>query len=111
MTPNDLEQGDGIPASNGDGWDQFNQANEQAMEAAKARAELAQKELDRAFARMAATADGAIVMQALENMIDAMEDFNPALGFYNGAAYGFWRTGNRNLFKLIKRAIARGGKA
>lgn len=111
MTPNDLEQGDGIPASNGEGWDQFNEANERAMKAAQERADLAQKELDRAFARMAATADGAIVMQAIEAMIENMDDFNPALGFYNGAAYGFWRTGNRNLLKLIKRAIARGGKA
>lgn len=105
------EQGHDIPATNGEGWDYFAAASDKAMQEAKARAEMEQKELDRAFARMAATPDGAIVMAALEAWVDGMDDFNPALGFHNGAAFGFWRTGNRNLFKLMKRAIARGGKA
>lgn len=107
----DTEQGDGIPTSNGEGWDYFAAAADKAVKEARERAEMEQREIDRAFARIAATPDGQIMLQTMQAWVDGMEDFNPALGFHNGAAFGFWRTGNRNFFKLIKTTIARGGKA
>lgn len=107
----DIPEGDGIPASNGEGWDWFTQTQDKALEEARARLEMEQKEIDAAFARMASTPDGQIVIKTMQSWVDATEDFDPNLGFYNGAAFGFWRTGQKHLVKFIRNAITRGGKA
>lgn len=107
----DQMEGEDIPASNGQGWDWFNQTQEKAMKEARARLEMEQQEIDRAFARVANTPDGQLVLKTLASWVDATEDFDPTLGFYNGAAFGFWRTGQKHLVKFIKNAIVRGGKA
>jgi hypothetical protein len=106
----DEDMGDAIPSSNGEGWDYFAKANEKAMQEARKIAEMKQKEIDRAFARMASTPDGAIVLRAMQGWVDGMDDFNPSLGFHNGAAFGFWCTGNRNFLRLTQQAITRGGQ-
>lgn len=105
------DDGEGIPSTNGEGWDFFTQTQDKALEEARKKLEMDQHEIDRAFARMASTPDGALVMKALQGWIEGVEDFDPTMGFYNGAAFGFWRTGQRHYLKFIKNAITRGGKA
>lgn len=103
------DSGEGIPKSNGEGWDFFANTQEKALNEARARLEMDQQEIDRAFARMAATPDGALCMKVMQGWLEGIEDFDPAYGFYNGAAFGFWRTGQRHFLKFIKNAIIRGG--
>lgn len=105
------DDGESIPSTNGEGWDFFAKAADKGMEEARKRLELDQQEIDRAFARMASTPDGQLVMKALQGWIEGTEDFDPTMGFYNGAAFGFWRTGQRHFLRFIKNAITRGAKA
>lgn len=107
----DNPNGDGIPSSNGEGWDWFNNSETDAMKNARAKLEMDQEAIDIAFARMSKSPEGQIVMKTMASWLEAVEDFDPALGFYNGAAFGFWRTGQRHLVKFIKNAISRGEKA
>lgn len=100
-----------IPASNGEGWDFFTKKQDEAIEAAAKRIQIEREEIDRAYARMFNTPDGQIVLKHMELTLDHLEDFNPQLGFYNGAAFGFRRTGWRDALKHIKNAIVRGAKA
>jgi hypothetical protein len=100
-----------IPASNGEGWDFFTERIGKAMTEAAEQREMEAREIDRAFLRLFSTADGQIVLKHLELVTEQLEDFNPNLGFHNGAAYGFRRTGWRDHLKFIKNAIVRGDKS
>lgn len=100
-----------IPASNGEGWDYFTQKASDAIKAAAEQQEIEAREIDRAFLRLFSTADGQIVLKHLELVTERLEDFNPNLGFYNGAAYGFRRTGWRDHLMFIKNAIVRGARS
>lgn len=92
----------------GEGWDWFEQARQIAQEATQERADIEQKELALSFARVFNSPDGKIVFDHLQDWIEKVKTFDPDLGFYNGAAYGFWRGGQNSMIQYLKTMTAKG---
>jgi hypothetical protein len=95
-----------IPA--GDGWDWFVEAAKRAQDATAERTEMDNRELELAFARVFNSPDGQLVLAHFQDWNDKVKDFDPDLGFHNGAAYGFWRSGQRSIVQYIKTMRERG---
>lgn len=109
MADNDLPEGEGIPASNGEGWDWFAQQADKTMKEAAARLEMERNEIAIAFLRMSKDPDGAIVLKTLRAWADVL-GFDPALGYDKGAAMGFFVEGQRNVIRFIDQTIRQGEK-
>jgi hypothetical protein len=104
------EEGSEIPV-NMEGWGWFNTVTQAAQRKMEARSGLSPQETIYHFEKCFRTPSGKIVMDHLSEVINATDDFDTALGFYNGAAHGFEKTGVRRLFKYIKSlATQRGDK-
>lgn len=81
-----------LPA--GDGWDWFEQARQQVEDYREQKGETAE-ELKLAFEACFSTPSGQVVLSYMRDWILRAEGFEPSLGFYNGAAQGFYREGMR----------------
>jgi len=87
--------------TNVQGWDWFKAQSASAEHHAK-QAGLDAEDLKAAFEKTFSTPSGKIVLAHLERMMDTFKDFDPELGFYNGAAFGFWRSGQRSIVTFLK---------
>lgn len=86
-----------------EGWDWFGgQKVSKAEQRTQQRSDLTPQELDFYFRRMTESKSGQIVMAHLQDLLDSVDEFDPDLGFYDGAAYGFKRSGMRALVNYIK---------
>ena len=92
-----------------DGWNWFEQAEQKANDETKKATGLSQQEIDYHFEKCFKTASGKIVLDHLQVFQDKVKDFDPELGFYNGAAFGFWRSGQKSIIQFLK-TKARGAK-
>jgi 3-hydroxy-3-methylglutaryl CoA synthase len=95
--------------TNMDGWDWFKKAVDHANNAAQKQTGLSQQDIDYAFEKCFKTPSGKIVLEYLQTFQDKVQDFDPSLGFYNGASYGFWRSGQKSIIQFLK-TKARGAK-
>ena len=95
-----------IPA--GEGWDWFESAAKVAQDATEEKINIEQQELALTFARVFNSPDGQIVLSHLQDWIEKVKSFDPDLGFYNGAAYGFWRAGQNSMIQYLKTMTAKG---
>lgn len=93
-----------IPAS---GWDWFEGAKEQAVEATVGSTGMKAKDLQASIARALLTPEGRILMQHLRDWCFMVKDFDPELGFYNGAAFGFWRSGQKSIVQYLEAIITK----
>ena len=91
------------------GWNWFKQAEDKANSEAQAQTGLSQQDIDYHFEKCFKTKSGQIVLDYLQTFQDKVKDFDPELGFYNGAAFGFWRSGQKSIITFLK-TKARGAK-
>ena len=91
-----------IPDAPAQGWDWFNSAKEQAETATVGRTGLTAEELQATIARCLTSPDGQVMLAHLQDWIDMVKDFDPELGFYNGAAFGFWRSGQKSMVQYLR---------
>lgn len=87
--------------TNIEGWDWFKAQEATAQHAAKQEG-IDPEDLTLAFQKTFSTPSGKVVLAHLERMMENFKDFDPELGFYNGAAFGFWRSGQRSMVTFIK---------
>lgn len=95
-------QEDQIPDLKGQGWDWFEAAKGEAQTATVGRTGLTAEELQATIARCLVSPDGQILLAHLQDWIDMVKDFDPELGFYNGAAFGFWRSGQKSIVQYLR---------
>ena len=60
------------------------------------------------YARVFGTPDGRVVLEDITRFLDAAACFDPSMGFYNGAALGYYREGIRELARQIRRMVKDG---
>ncbi len=80
-----------------EGWGWFDQANEPLKAKREEQTGLTQEDYEKVFARLFNRKDGQIVMGYLAHFIMSMPGFDPNVGFENGAASGFYRSGMQDL--------------
>ncbi len=102
------EENENIPV-NMDGWNWFKDQSDAAIKATAEETGLSAQELDYHFEKCFKTKSGQIVLDHLQRMQDNYRDFDPELGFYNGASFGFWRSGQKSIVRYLK-LKARGAK-
>lgn len=88
-----------IPAPS-EGWDWFEQ-NERQVAKARDEARVAADEVKAMYEATFSTDAGKAVLEDLKRWILAAEGFAPELGFWNGAAQGFYREGQRRMVGYI----------
>jgi hypothetical protein len=83
-----------------EGWDWFAQ-NERQVAKAREEARVAADEIKLMYESAFGTDAGRAVLEDLKRWILAAEGFAPELGFWNGAAQGFYREGQRRMVGYI----------
>lgn len=83
-----------------EGWDWFAQ-NEKQVAKAREEARVAADEIKVLYEAAFSTDAGRAVLEDLKRWILAAEGFSPELGFWNGAAQGFYREGQRRMVGYI----------
>jgi len=83
----------------GEGWAWFDEAKA-AVEKERQRKGEAREATKLAFEACFSSPAGQVVLDYMKDWIEMADGFDPALGFYNGAAQGFYREGMRRLFKF-----------
>lgn len=101
MSSGNDQAGDGIP-TNMQGWNWFEAQVDNANKIAEAEGGLSEQDLDYHFEKCFNTQSGKIVLAHLQALHDRYKDFDPELGFYNGAAFGFWRSGQKSIIQYLK---------
>lgn len=91
------------------GWNWFKAQEQAGTKATQDETGLTAQELDYHFEKIFKSKSGQIVLDHLQRMQDNFRDFDPELGFYNGAAFGFWRSGQKSIVQYLK-LKARGAK-
>lgn len=94
-----------MPAPSKEGWNWFEQTEQAASKATLGTTGLEARDLQMAIARALTTPDGKILMQHLRDWCIMVKDFDPSLGFYNGAAFGFYRAGQNDLYKYLQNIV------
>lgn len=84
----------------GMGWDWHENQKEQMEKLRREKAESVE-ETKLAFEACFNSPSGAVVLDYLKDWALKTEGFDPALGFYNGAANGFYREGQNRLIAFI----------
>lgn len=97
-----------IPTDMG-GWNWFEKAEGVANAETQKDVGLTEQEIAYHFEKCFKTPSGKIVLDYLQRFQDKVQDFDPSLGFYNGASYGFWRSGQKSIIQFLK-TKARGAK-
>jgi TnpA family transposase len=92
-----------------DGWEWFDQVNTD-LEPQRAQAQQRVDDLQLAYQQAFSTSAGEVVMADLRRFLTRVKAFDPALGFYNGAAQGFYREGQNSFVAYIEQMIERGKK-
>lgn len=82
------------------GWDWHEKTQAQMEEIRQAKAESAE-ETKMAFEACFSTPAGQVVLDYLRDWALQADGFDPALGFYNGAANGFYREGQNRLIAFL----------
>ena len=100
MSGND-QAGDNIPTDM-QGWSWFDAQEKSANDIALNEQGLSEQDLDYHFEKCFNTPSGKIVLAHLQAFNDRYKDFDPELGFYNGAAFGFWRSGQKSIVQYLK---------
>lgn len=96
-----------IPVSM-DGWNWFKALEENTTKETLKETGLTAQDIDYHFEKVFSTKSGKIILDHLQRMQDKYRDFDPELGFHNGAAFGFWRSGQKSIIQYLK-TKARGG--
>lgn len=91
---------------NREGWDFFDNM-EAALQAERDREAADRDVLVAAYDKTFAGSHGQTVLRDLRRIIDGVPGFSPNLGFYNGAAYGYYRSGMNDLIRHIMRMTER----
>lgn len=93
------------------GWAWFDQV-EADVEADRRDDGLDRSDIQLSYAAFIDSPAGQLVMQDLLRFVWASDGFRPELGFHNGAAYGFYREGMRQLVGYVQKMANDGrGKA
>lgn len=71
---------------------------------------LSREDIATHYAKTFGTRSGRIVFEDLLRFAFGHSGFDPSLGFYNGAAYGFYRSGMGDLVNHINRMKAGGSR-
>lgn len=91
------------------GWDWFEQ-NERQVEKAREEARVTSDEVKLMYEAAFSTDPGRAVLEDLKRWILMTEGFSPELGFWNGAAQGFYREGQRRMVGyILKQAEKKNG--
>ena len=104
MTDNNNDE---IPV-NMTGWNWFDTVEQAARKKTQQKTNLSAQDIIFHFEKCFATRSGKIVIDHLLDLINSTDDFDAAMGFHNGAAHGFEKTGMRRLFKYITKLATRG---
>lgn len=85
-----------------EGWDWFEQ---QARNEFKGENDLDQQELISHFQKCFGTKSGKVVLAYLEKLTIDTVDFDPTMGFHDGAAFGYYRSGQKFVFREIRKIL------
>lgn len=94
-----------------DGWGWFEKQNAEAKSVFQDRLGMDNEEITAHFQKCFSTASGKIVLEYLDVYANDIRDFDPSLGFYNGAAFGFYRSGQKSFMSMIRAFLRRDLKA
>lgn len=84
------------------GWDWF---DEQARKEFQHESDMDQEEIIVHFQKCFSTKSGKIVLAYLEKLTIDTVDFDPTMGFYDGAAFGYYRSGQKFVFREIRKLM------
>ena len=101
LMANDLESAP-LPEAEAQGWDWF---EEQARKEYQDQSGMDEQEIIAHFQKCFGTTSGKIVLAYLEKLTIETVDFDPTHGFYNGAAFGYYRSGQKFVFREIRKLI------
>lgn len=91
-----------------EGWDWFKSAEKQVDEQREKDGH-EREEVERSYAVLFSSPLGREVLEDLARF-NTVPTFDPVHGFYDGAAYGFYRTGMQAFDAYIRRMVERGLK-
>lgn len=93
-----------IPA---EGWDWFEQQETEAKTIIDKRMGMSPDDVAIHFQKCFSSPSGKVVLEYFDIFANDVRDFDPTLGFYNGAAFGFWRSGQKSFMAMIKTMMHR----
>lgn len=93
----------------GEGWDWFNAALRQVDED-RERSGVDIEVLPDVYHQCFSTKAGQVVLKDLQRFIMRVAGFDPNMGFYNGAAFGFYREGQNSMVSYISKMTEGGYK-
>lgn len=91
-----------IPEVAAEGWEWF---EEHARREFQNQTGLDNQEIISHFQKCFGTKSGKIVLRYLEKLTIDTVDFDPTLGFYDGAAFGYYRSGQKFVFREIRKLM------
>lgn len=98
---------DPIPDMLAEGWDWFEKQDNEAKTIIEKRMGMSPDDVAAHFQKCFNSTSGKVVLEYLEIFANDVRDFDPTLGFYNGAAFGFWRSGQKSFMAVIKSMMHR----
>lgn len=96
-----------VPSGGATGWDWFSRVEQGVADAREDAGEGGRDDIALVYHRLFSTPDGQVILRDLRRFRE-MVSFDPAMGFYNGAAFGFYRTGLATMVNFIEAKIRRG---
>lgn len=84
------------------GWDWF---EDQARKEFENQSGMDDQEIIAHFQKCFGTTSGKIVLAYLEKLTIDTVDFDPTLGFHDGAAFGYYRSGQKFVFREIRKLM------
>ena len=99
----DNKSSEPLPEIENKGWDWFEEKVEkQTQTIVDKRMGMSPDDINAHFRKCFSTKSGQIVLQYFEVIQNDVMCFDPSLGFYNGSAFSFWRSGQNSLIHMIK---------
>lgn len=89
------------------GWDWLDRVNEQHQQKRDETSGFTPEEMQRYYAQTFSTKAGQIVLEDLRQRGE-IDTFNPNLGFFDGAAWGYWRSGANGTINFIMNMVRAG---
>lgn len=86
-----------------EGWSWFDRTEAKVKDAREEETGLSQADMRRLYQRVFGTKQGSIVLADLMRFVEVGATFDPSLGFYKGAAFGFYREGQNSMALYVKR--------
>ncbi len=90
-----------LPNMQAEGWDWF----EQSRDDFKNDTDMDEQEIIAHFQKCFGSKSGKVVLAYLEKLTIDTIDFDPSLGFHDGAAFGYYRSGQKFVFREIKKLL------